>query len=428
MSADAGRIARLVALYAAQGIPFGFTTAFIPIQLAAQPGFTYSKATLLTLVLLPWLLKLVWAPAVDTHYFARLGRRRSWILPAQALIALTAFGASFLSLEGSLWPIVVALLLLNLFASVQDTAVDGLAVETLSPSERGLGNAAQVAGYKLGMVAAGSGLVLLASPERLGYRGAMQLLGGLVLLLMLAPLTYREPAPPARVATALHHHADKALQVLWRTLRQPGWGATLLFIATVKVGETAISNLMKPMLVKEFAFTPDQVATTLGIAGMIASLVGSVVGGVIAMRFARLRLLAVFGLLQAATLLVVALVLWWRLPNEVIAVTLVVEHFVVGLLTPVLFAYMMDVADPSIAATHYGLLALVEVSTKGFAGALAGLPADGLGAVPFTLVVALLSPLPLLLLGRVRRPISGGEAGASPATDSSHSDPKPAEA
>src|SRR5512140_2618832 len=86
----AARIGRLTALYAAQGIPFGFATRYIPLQLATRPDFAYAQATLFSLANFPWMLKLLWAPLADTHYVPSLGRRRSWILPAQLALVATA--------------------------------------------------------------------------------------------------------------------------------------------------------------------------------------------------------------------------------------------------------------------------------------------------------------------------------------------------
>lgn len=397
-------LARLVALYAAQGIPFGFATTYIPLQLTSRPGFTYSQATLLTLANFPWLLKVLWAPAVDTRYVARIGRRRSWILPAQGLIAATALVASFVDFDGPIWVLVTIMVLFNLWASVQDTAVDGLAVELLTDRERGLGNAAQVAGYKLGMVAGGSGLVLLASEHRLGSSGALQVLAGLVLVLILAPLTHREPPPPPKVEQ-LHGHAESALGLLRRTLSQPGWPATLVFIATVKVGETMVSNVLKPLLVREYDFTREDAAWAVGLVGMVASLAGSVVGGAFAGRYGRLKALAWFGTLQAFTLAALGLALAFAPDRATLVTVIAVEHFAVGLLTPALFAYMMDVSEPAIAATHYGLLAMIELVVKGSTGAISGKLLDALGPTPFVLTVAIGGAAPLLLLSRIRRPL-----------------------
>lgn len=399
-----GRLARLTALYAAQGLPFGFTTMYLPLQLAQRPDFTYAKATLITLAGFPWLLKMLWAPAADTRYLASIGRRRSWILPAQLLLCLTALFAAGLDFQGPLLPVFAVASVLNLWASIQDTAVDGLAVETLSPEERGLGNAAQVGGYKLGMVAGGAGLVYVA--QKLGQPAAMYALAIAVALLMLVPLLYREPPAP-REARAVSSGALSALRRLFHTLRGRGWIATLLFIATVKVGETMVSNVLKPFLVREGGFTADRAAFAVGVAGLGFSLAGTVVGGIIAGRVGRVRALVAFGVLQAALLAALGIAAAAGVTGDRMVVLVAAEHFSAGLLTPALFAYLMDVSDTAIAATHYTFLATIELVAKGLGGAVAGFFADALGAGPFMIGAALAGALPLLLVPRIRQPEGG---------------------
>lgn len=394
----AWRIARLVALYAAQGIPFGFTMLYVPLQIAERPDFSYAKATLFTLASFPWLLKLLWAPAADTWFWTRLGRRRSWILPAQALLVLTSLAATGVNFDGPLWKLFVLTALLNLWASLQDTAVDGLAVEMLRPSERGLGNAAQVAGYKLGMVAGGTGLAIVA--HRLGPTAAMYALSASIALLMLVPLRLREPAAPENVERS----GTGVLRHLAQIVRRPGWTTTLLFIATVKAGEVMASNLVKPYLVREAGFSIERAAWAVGFIGMLLSLAGSVAGGHVAGRAGRLRALKVLGLTQAAALLLLALAVQAGVRGDTLVLLIALEHFAAGLFTPALFAYMMDVTEPAIAATHYTLLATVELVAKGAAGAAAGPLADVVGVPVVMLLAGSLGALPLLLLTRIRPP------------------------
>ncbi|MBU1510288.1 MFS transporter, partial [Myxococcota bacterium] len=144
------------ALYLVQGLPFGFFLFTYPLILRAQ-GLSLTKITFLSVVNLPWLVKFLWAPLVDRYFWPRLGRRTSWILPMQlglaASLALTGLFAMDLGING----LILCLLVVNFFAATQDIAVDGLAVDQLTPAERGHGNAIQSASYKIGMLGGGFG-------------------------------------------------------------------------------------------------------------------------------------------------------------------------------------------------------------------------------------------------------------------------------
>jgi len=400
--ADAGRrrFGQLLALYAAQGLPFGFATTFIPLMLAGRTDFSYAKATLIQIAAFPWFLKPLWAPLVDTRHLPGLGRRRSWILPSQALLAISIAAFSRIDFAGSLTTIAAAVALFNLLASLQDTAVDGLAVELLSPAQRGLGNVAQVGGYKLGMLLGGSGLVALGA--RVGAPAALLSMSLLVALLWLVPWRMSEP-PRQRAAQSLEQRPSQALLPMLRHFRQRAWWPSLLFIATVKLGEAAMGGVLKPWLVREAGQTATRAAFVVGVLGGGASLLGSVIGGLLAGRFDRRRLLRILALIQTVGSLVLAVVaLSMRDRPSLLTAAIVLQHLCVGLLTPVLFAWLMDLSDPVSGATHYTVLATVELFSRTAGTTLSGPLSDALGAPRLMLLAAVAGALPLLLTGRLR--------------------------
>jgi len=131
-------IAILFFLYLLQGIPLGLMQA-IPIILT-NSGVSYTQQALFSLVNWPFSLKLLWAPIVDSVFWTRIGRRKSWMVPTQYLIGIIMLGLSF-CIEGLLGDgeksppkmtlIVAAFLCLNFLAATQDIAVDGWALTML---------------------------------------------------------------------------------------------------------------------------------------------------------------------------------------------------------------------------------------------------------------------------------------------------------
>ena len=112
----------LTVLYIVQGLPYGFQAKVLPLLLREQ-GASLTLIGLLSLLALPWILKLLWAPLVDHYHWPRLGRRRSWILPMQVLMAFCAIGAGFA--EGyDQWTVIFFLtFVMNCCAATQDIAV-----------------------------------------------------------------------------------------------------------------------------------------------------------------------------------------------------------------------------------------------------------------------------------------------------------------
>ena len=84
---DIVNIISLFFLYTLQGIPLGLSAA-IPMILQNY-GATYKQQAEFSFVQWPFSLKLLWAPIVDSFYWAKFGRRKSWLIPSQYLIGLT---------------------------------------------------------------------------------------------------------------------------------------------------------------------------------------------------------------------------------------------------------------------------------------------------------------------------------------------------
>ncbi|WP_164007212.1 MFS transporter [Pyxidicoccus trucidator] len=401
------RLLLLSMLYLVQGMPYGFQTTALPVFLRTREvplmaiGFVGALA-------LPWALKALWAPLVDRYGSARLGRRRSWILPMQLGLAASAVVAAFAASRESLSLLLGMVLLMNLFAATQDIAVDGFAVDTLRPTELGLGNTAQVVGYKLGMMVAGGGIMAWTG-NRIGWPGMLLAMAALSLAAFAVMLFVREPPPRDTSPT------EPSSQLSWaevfgrlkQALLLPGTVWLLLFIGTYKLGESMSDVLYKPFLV-DSGIPPERILLWVSTWGTLASLLGSAAGGLLA---ARLPLLGAVGL--TAALRVVPLVGRWLLAttgvtdSAVIGITLA-EEFFGGALTVAMFAFMMSRVDRRIGATHYTLLASLEVWGKAPAGPLAAWLADpkyglGLGYARVFLLGTVLSVAFLALLLPMRR-------------------------
>ena len=393
----APRLAWLASLYVVQGLPFGFQATALPAYLR-ETGVSLTEIGFLDLLALPWLFKALWAPAVDRFHSPRLGRRRSWILPLQLLLALVALAAAFAPPDRALGLLLGLVFSANLVAATLDIAVDGLAVDLLEERHLGLGNTAQVVGFKVGMLLGGGLLVWLSG--RIGWRGLFGAIAALTFLGWLISLTQREPrSAPADVA------APGALRRRLKAAFLNADAAKLLVVVgTYKVGEKMADAMYGPFLV-DAGYTPAQLGLWLGTWGMGCSLAGSVVGGLLASRLP----------LRAALLLTAALRVlphggqcWLAeagVPGDgaVIGITCA-EAFFGGALTTVMFATMMSRVDRRIGATHYTVLASVEVLGKAPAGPIAGLLGDarGFGAVfaAATLISALYLLVPFVFLRR----------------------------
>lgn len=392
------KLAAIFALYFAQGLPFGFQATALPIHLRSS-GVSLVGVALAGMLALPWGAKALWAPLVDRYGWARLGRRRSWIVPLSALLALTCAAAAFVPPSRHLGAFLALVFLMNLLAATQDIAVDGLAVDLLERGELGLANAAQVVGYKAGMLTAG-GLLVWAS-ARIGWRGQFMAMAALVLMSLAAALAIREPQESEAVAHA-RRSLRQVLSAVVGALRAPGALWLVAFVGTYKLGEAMVDMMFKPFLV-DAGFAPHLIGLWLGTYGMAASIAGSLAGGLLAHRLPLLAAVGVTSLLRSGSMAGEWYLAAASAPTAeaVVAIT-VAEHFFGGAVTTAMFAFMMSRVQRDVGATHFTLLASVEVIGKSPAAWLSGALAERLGYAGLFALGTALSLVFLLLLAPLR--------------------------
>lgn len=408
-------LATLGCLYLVQGLPFGFQAEALP-SLMAERGLTLESIGFSSALAAPWMGKALFAPLVDRFGSSRYGRRKSWILPLTAFLGATAFAAAFVANGSSLTPLCALIFLMNLFAAIQDIAVDGLAVDLLRSSELGAGNAIQVIGYRLGMILSGG--ILVWASKFIGWNGLFFVVAGISGLGLLAANSLDEPASlQSSVALRENQSMLDILRAAVTATKTNGGLGLLVVIATYKMGEAMADGMWKPYLVKQAGYTPAQLGLWVGTYGAVAAIVGSLVGGYLARRFSY-----AFALFIPAAMRTVGLGIQWFLVHEgspgesaIVGIT-VFEHFFAGMITPIMFALMMSRVDRSIGATHYTFLATIEVlgksPTKFFSGVVAARFgfSGAFGAATLASLV-FLAFLPLVGRGR-----AASEARVEPAT------------
>ena len=360
------KLGLLGCLYFSQGLPFGFFTQALPVLLRKR-GFSLGEIGLSSLLVVPWALKFLWAPAVDRHGFARVGRRKSWIVPLQlaAVVVLALLAPPVVS--HSMPTLLAAIFLLNLLAATQDIATDGLAIDMLAPAERGLGNGLQVAGYRVGMIVGGGALLILH--DRLGWSRTFLAMAALTALATVPIAAAREPArPPARADRPRGPHF----------VRRPGAGRLLLLLAAYKAGDAFATGMLRPFLA-DAGLTLADIGWLLGTVGFVAGLLGALAGGALVNRIGRRSSLTVFGLLQAASVAGYAVLALGKPGLAALYVLSGAEHFAGGMATAALFTCMMDWCGPDTSATDYTVQASTVVIATAGAAAASGFSAQALG-------------------------------------------------
>jgi PAT family beta-lactamase induction signal transducer AmpG len=374
------RLLVLAALYFSQGLPYGFFTLALPVILRER-GMSLGAVTASGWLLMPWALKFVWGPVIDGYGIDRFGRRRSWILPLQALTVLVLLGLATVDPTSELQALGLGMLLMAVLASTQDVATDGLAVDLLSEGDRGIGNGLQVGAYRFGMIVGGSAVLVLY--VRAGPASAFCAMAALLALASLPVLLLREPQRP-RLAGLDLRGAVAVLPLLG--------GAWWLSVALFKAGDAMASPMVKTLLV-DAGWSVEQLASLMGLLASAAGLSGALLGGALVGRLGRNRALVLFGLLQAAALATNVGLVWFAGSAVGAASIVLLEHVVSGMATASLFAAMMDRCRPGHEASDFTLQACVVVLSSGLVGGLGGQVAERWGYAVHFGAASLLSAL-----------------------------------
>ncbi len=399
----AQKISLLVALYFAQGLPFGFFTIVLPATLR-KAGLSLTTIGLVSLLLtLPWLLKFLWAPFVDHR-----GTRRAWLLSLQSAALIVAAAITQLPLESSYVLLFAMAFTFNLIAATQDIATDGLAIRMLDARELGIANGIQVGAYRVGMMFGGG--LLLKIFDLTDWTVTFAGMAALIALTMIPVLAMREPPDAANVAPP----RTTELMFGWlRRLLTPGVLLLAGLIFCYRFGDQMLTTLLVPFLTDR-GLGLSGIAVLKGWVGNAMSIVGALLGGWLAFSTPRRNALLISGVGQVASFTLYVAIALGAGGIGLLWVATIVEGLLGTMATVALFALMMDASDPEHAGTDYTLLACVVLVVGMIANIAGASLADAFGYATAFATGAVLALFGCLALVWVldRYPISARVAAA----------------
>ena len=393
-------------LYFAEGFPYGIIEKTLRAYFVGH-DWSETSMGLFTLVLLPYALKFLWAPAVDF-----LGARRLWIAASQVLMA--ALLCLFIFLDPTnpgilLW---TCIFLIATLSATQDIAIDAYSIELLETSEMGLANGFRIATYRVALVASGGLLVYISDLTgwHLVFFIAASVLGFCSIVSLRLPHIEIQ-RPPVSLRTLITPITD--------ILKRSGVLQVVLFILLYKLGDLA----MGPMVISfwhKSGLSPKEfgLINSLGVGFTIA---GGLGGGLFMARFGIFHGLWLLGLWQAGSNLAYAWVAAYpSAGNFGIYVASAIESLCAGLGTSAFVAFLMSICEKRFSATQYALLSGLYQVTGILAGSISGYLTEYMGFAQYFLFTFFLSLPALALVGYARKWIptdqylNNGGAAADP--------------
>jgi PAT family beta-lactamase induction signal transducer AmpG len=398
----------------------GFSAGLPLLLVLGTLGFRLREAGIdrATIGFLSWVglaygVKWTWAPLVDRlplPLLTRLlGRRRSWLLFAQVMVAVGLVGMALNDPKAALDPVVWCAVLVAFASATQDIALDAFRIESANTERQGALAASYQTGYRLAMIWAGAGVLWIAARsevsaadvyEHAAWRTAYLWMAASMGVGMLTVLFSPEPVPrPIAPAKSAGEWIRGALVDPFADfIRRYKWQAALILslIAVYRISDVVMGIMANPFYV-DMGFTKDEVAAVSKVFGVIMTLVGAFLGGVLALRIGVMRTLMLGAVLSAATNLLFA---WLAgLGHNVQALVFVVsaDNLSSGIASAAFVAYLSSLTNIQYSATQYALFSSLMLLLPKFLAGYSGVYVDHFGYAHFFVATSILG-LPVLVL------------------------------
>lgn len=395
------------------GIPLALVKSTLQAWMAAEK-VDITTIGLFSLVSFPYSWKFIWAPFLDRYFPKALGRRRSWMLIFQVLLVFGIAAMAFIQPAQS--PLVMAAIATTVafFSASQDIVVDAFRTEALTRDEYGAGSGVYVMGYRIAMLT--SGALALFMADHMSWQTVYLVMAATMGVGILGTLTAKEPEgakPPKSLK-------DAVVLPLLEFVARPGAFEVLAFITLYKL-DVAMAMALNTAFVLEIGFSKTDIAAVTKGFGLVATIVGTLVGGALMPKLGMRKSLWIFGILQGITSL---LFCWLEIVvhqggmnlgglisnYSALVISIAGENLTGGMGTAVYAAFFMSLCNKNYTATQYALLTSLMAFTRDVMTAPSGYLQKAVGWQNYFVISALLMIPGLLLLLRYSKWRLEGEA------------------
>jgi len=390
------RVLGMILLGFSAGLPFSLVSSTLSAWLADEQ-VSLSVIGYFSLVGIAYSIKVFWAPVVDRLplplLYRLFGRRRSWMLLAQAGIALGLFGISEMDMHLHLQEVALLSVLIAFCSATQDIAIDAYRIEAVVAKYQGAMAAMYVFGYRLALLVAGAGVLYLA--EFVSWKTAYQAMAAAMLVGILTTLSIAEPEHDADIrAKAIEEKiesalgVDKAMPVLASFLKwfsdavvspfveffqRNGKTAVwiLLLIGIYKISDIAMGVMALPFYM-DLGFSKKDIADVSKIFGFFMTIIGTSLGGMLVVRFGIMRPLLLGAILAAATNLLFAALASTKPSLALLAGVISADNLSGGIAAATFIAYLSSLTNTAYTATQYALFSSLMTLPAKLIGSFSG--------------------------------------------------------
>ncbi len=380
------------------GLPLYLLINLVPAWLRSE-GVDLKAIGLFALIGLPYTWKFLWSPLLDRFAMPWLGRRRGWMFAMHVALLVSIPALGFLHPQADIWTIAYLAAAVAFFSASLDIAIDAFRRELLPEVELGLGNSIHVNAYRISSLIPGSLALILADLlpwSSVFFITALFMLPGLAMTLLVA-----EPDAAAAAPKTLR---DAVVEPFREFIARSGWRDALLILAFIflyKLGDSMATALATPFYL-DMGFTKTQIGVVAKNAGLWASVIGGMLGGLWMVKIGINKGLWLFGWVQLVSILGFAWLAWLGQPDIVaLGIVIAFEALGVGLGTVAYVAYIARATNPRYTATQFALFTSLSAVPRTVVNATTGWIVAQTGWFNFFLICTLLAVPGMALLLRV---------------------------
>ena len=255
-----GRMLVALSMGFACGLPLLLTITVLQAWMK-ETGVDLAVIGLMALVGLPYTAKFLWAPFLDRYTLPFLGRRKGWLLIIQIALIMAIAGLGLTDPESNPWMVAFVAFVVTFFSASQDIVVDAYRREDLPDEELGLGSSLYVNGYRVGMLLASGGGLIMA--DHLSYAIVYLIMAGCMLPGVMTTLLAREPETDAGTPTSLR---EAVFDPLVEYFSREGAVWILAFILFYKIGDTMASAMTIPFYL-DIGFSKTEIGAVVKLFG-----------------------------------------------------------------------------------------------------------------------------------------------------------------
>ncbi len=403
---------RMLSLGFSAGLPLLLVLGTLSFWLR-EAGINRATIGYLSWIGLAYGFKWCWAPLVDRMPIPVLtrvlGRRRSWLLLSQLAIITALIGMAMNDPKVSLMPVVWCALAVAFASATQDIALDAFRIESADMQRQPALAAAYQTGYRIAMIWAGAGVLKIAARAEVSdaasyQHGAWQvaylvmaasMLVGVLTVLFTAEPAGRDLAPTKNVAQWLETALIEPFTDFFSRYQLQAV-LILALIAIYRISDVVMGIMANPFYV-DMGYTKDEVANITKVYGVVMTLVGAFIGGVMSMRLGVMRVLALGAVLSAASNLLFA---WLGTRgHDVQALVWVIsaDNLAGGIASAAFIAYLSSLTNIQYSATQYALFTSMMLLLPKFVAGFSGEFVNAFGYPNFFIATALLG-IPSIVL------------------------------